>query len=63
MTYIENPLALLVIAPPNAPKHKTSLFVRFVHHGCLVVSAWGDEAAELNAAVNASLHPKLPPSQ
>jgi len=34
--------------PPNDP-----LVVRFVHHGCLVVSAWGEEAAELNAAVNA----------
>lgn len=33
--------------PPNDP-----LVVRFVQYGCLVVSAWGDEAAELNATVN-----------
>jgi hypothetical protein len=26
--------------------------VRFVRHGCLVVAAWGEEAAELNAVVN-----------
>lgn len=33
--------------PPNDP-----LVVRFIQYGCLVVSAWGDEAAELNATVN-----------
>jgi hypothetical protein len=33
--------------PPDDP-----LVVRFVRHGCLVVAAWGEEAAELNAAVN-----------
>lgn len=33
--------------PPDDP-----LVVRFVRHGCLVVAAWGEEAAELNASVN-----------
>ena len=33
--------------PPDDP-----LVVRFVRHGCLVVAAWGEEAAELNATVN-----------
>ncbi len=33
--------------PPDDP-----LVVRFVQHGCLVVAAWGDEAATLNQLVN-----------
>lgn len=33
--------------PPDDP-----LVVRFVRNGCLVVAAWGEEAAELNATVN-----------
>lgn len=34
--------------PPNDP-----LVIRFVYGGCLVVAAWGDEAAELNQRVQA----------
>lgn len=33
--------------PPNDP-----LVVRFVHNGCLVVAAWGEEASELNSLVS-----------
>lgn len=33
--------------PPDDP-----LVIRFVRHGCLVVAAWGEEAAALNATVN-----------
>jgi len=35
--------AIRATTPPNDP-----LVVRFVKRGCLVVAAWGDEAAELN---------------
>lgn len=44
--------ALAEATPKKEPPPNDPLVVRFVRHGCLVVSAWGDEAAELNAVVN-----------
>lgn len=45
---------LMVSATPKKePPPDDPLVIRFVRHGCLVVAAWGEEAAELNATVNA----------
>ena len=43
---------LIQAAAKKEPPPDDPLVVRFVRHGCLVVAAWGEEAAELNAAVN-----------
>ena len=43
---------LIKAADKKEPPPDDPLVVRFVRHGCLVVAAWGEEAAELNTAVN-----------
>lgn len=43
---------LIDATPKKEPPPDDPLVVRFVRHGCLVVAAWGEEAAELNALVN-----------
>lgn len=42
---------LTTATPKREPPPDDPLVIRFVHHGCLVVAAWGEEAAELNATV------------
>lgn len=37
--------------PKKEPPPDDPLVIRFVRHGCLVVAAWGEEAAKLNATV------------